>query len=153
MSRKRSKNVSLLTKELEKIKGRWLKKEIAIDELTHEIIKFNKSEIDLTIKKEVLNIINIKLILDANVEASHEKITNISLAFIPIMISYIAFFVSIFKMDKFATTIYAGVVILLTIGLVIIIFPALSKHSGKYCREKTFYQIVLEVMNDDITNA
>ena len=149
MRRKGRKNVRVLNNELEEIKERWLKKEITLDELTHELISYNKSDKDLASKKEVLNLINNKLILDTNVEASHEKLINISLAFIPIMISYIAFFMSIFEMDKLLTAGYSVAVLLLTTGLTIIIAPVFKKHSGKYCREKSFYQIALGVMNDN----
>lgn len=150
MSKNSKKSVYLISKELEDIKGKWLKKQISIDELTHELIKYNNMKTGLQSKKEVLCVIRNKLLLDANVEASHEKITNISLAFVPIMISYIAFFVSIFDQDKLSTSVYAGIVILLTIGLGCIVFPVMIKHNGKYCREKTFYQVVLEIFDDEI---
>lgn len=112
MSRNRNKNVRLVNQELEEINKRWLNKEIAIDELTHELIKYNKQEADLQSKKEVLYIIRNKLLLDANVESSHEKISNISLAFGPIMISYTAFFMSIFELNKLVIIIFAGLVLL-----------------------------------------
>lgn len=150
MSRKNKKNICLVNQELEEIKGRWLKKEISLDQLTHELIKYNKIKIGLQSKKEVISVIKNKILFDANVKSSHEKITRIALAFVPIMISYIAFSLSIFEQDILATTMYAGIVILLTIGLCCIVFPVLNKHTGKYCREKTFYQIVLESINDEI---
>lgn len=150
MSKNSKRSVYLISKELEDIKEKWLKKEISIEQLTHELIKYNNMETDLQSKKEVICVIGNKLLLDANVETSHEKITNISLAFVPIMISYIAFFVSIFEQDKLSTSMYAGIVILLTIGLGCIVFPAMNKHKGKYCREKTFYQVVIEIFDDEI---
>lgn len=143
---KKKRSVTIINEELEEIKTRWLRKEISINELTHLILQYkNRSMSDIG-KAEELQIIKNKLLLDSNVEASTDKLCTISLAFIPIMISYIALFTSLIKQNNYEKYIWLVIVILLTIGLALIVFPVLKKHSGKYSREKTFYQIVIDIL-------
>ncbi len=148
MCKRKNKDALVLNEHLRAIETRWLKKEISLRELTYELIQYRNSVTFLHSKQEQLLMIKCLLLLDVNIEIRNERVSGIMLAFVPIMISYIAFFVSVYKLNNVSTQVWSLLVCTLTVGLFLVVFPVLKKHIGRYDKERAFYQIVLEIMDN-----
>lgn len=131
--------------EVDKIKERWLKKEILFINLTKEledvISTFRKESNYVRLKGYFENVI----LLDKNVESSETVILNVTLALIPLVLSVINSVVA-FTGNRLLTIWSVISSIGLSAGFLVIAISRLKKHAGVYAREKSFYEILIKIL-------
>lgn len=131
--------------EVDKIKERWLKKEILFINLTKELedvtSTFKKASNYVRLKDYFENVI----LLDKNVESSETVILNVTLALIPLVLSVINSVVA-FTGNRLLTIWSVISSIGLSAGFLVIAISRLKKHAGTYAREKSFYEILIKIL-------
>lgn len=131
--------------EVDKIKDRWLKKEIQLIDLNKELKNvtgtFKQEQNYVYLKNYIENVI----LLDGNVESSTTAIANIMWVLVPILLSVN---VSILAMteNKDMAIPFAIISLVMSVGLMIMAGSIFKKHMGKYAREKSFYEILLKIL-------
>lgn len=137
--------IEQMVAEIDKVKTKWLKKEIKLtnltDELDHVICRFKQQQHYTGLVKYIENVV----LLDGNVENSTSIIGNTCLSLVPILLSINASVLALNE-DKAMAIVFALISIIFSIGLGFIAFSILKKHAGKYAREKSFYEILIKMM-------
>jgi hypothetical protein len=145
MSGSGSLTIEQMIAEVDKIKERWLKKEILFINLTKELEDvtgtFKKASNYVRLKDYFENVI----LLDKNVESSETVILNVTLALIPLVLSVINSVVA-FTGNRLLTIWSVISSIGLSAGFLVIAISRLKKHAGTYAREKSFYEILIKIL-------
>lgn len=139
-------NIDDLIEKVNVLKQKWLNKEVSLFELGDDIrllVENMKMKPDYwKIKMYIEN----KLVLDKNISESENLITNVSLTFISILIATNSLFLN--QIEGTWTYMYMIVALLALIGIIILCCLVIKKHIGKYAREKSFYEIVRNAMEE-----
>ena len=144
--RNEKEHINHMIGRIEELKQIWLKKKISLIELGEKaemLVEELKRETDYSkVKGYVENII----ILDQNAENSKAMISNTTLAFVAAMLTINSLFLAKNEIE-ILSYIYLGVAFLFMVGIIVIFYSTMKKYTGKYAREKSFYEILGKYMD------
>ncbi|KAF5049248.1 hypothetical protein DSECCO2_441740 [anaerobic digester metagenome] len=131
--------------EVNKVKEKWLEKKIQLIDLTKEIEDvirdFKQEQNYVHLKNYIENVI----LLDKNVKSSATVIANVMWVLVPIFLSVNASVLTLTD-NKHMAIWFAVISLVMSVGLVIVACSILRKNTGKYAREKSFYEILLKII-------
>lgn len=145
VTERRELTVEQMLVEVDKVKERWLKKEIKpaylISEL-EQVLESFQQEKNYHLLKEY---IEVKLLLDKNEEDSNRDLASIGFLLISFATLLEVYSISFSERSGIAI-LFSILSVFLIIGSIVVHLPFGKKYIGHYKREKSFYEVLLKLL-------